>query len=74
MYVGKPVKKIVALLGAALVWGMAFSSLVVAQSTGSLTGTIKDPSGAILPGTTVALSAGGGRDCGDSDRKRAGRI
>ena len=53
-------KNIVALIGALVVWGFALSPVVVAQSTGSLTGTVKDPSGAILPGTTVTLAPAAG--------------
>lgn len=35
---------------------IAWSPMLAAQSTGSLSGTVKDPSGAVLPGTTVTLT------------------
>lgn len=57
---GETVKNKFALIGALVACGLALCPIVVAQSTGSLTGTVKDPSGAILPGTAVALTPAAG--------------
>jgi hypothetical protein len=50
-------KYVVALLWLTPLWGTASSPFLVAQSTGSLSGAITDPSGAVFSGVTVTLAS-----------------